>query len=130
VWSNNFTRPTSLVAGSGFTKDESADDSAYDSKDEETVQRTTPEIEFKIKSERKIANARLCDVLRKLFGSNGFDLSYFEAHSRRVGVDATCKEYLMNAKQPRLLEISMGMRSIFLHQDVSNCSSYVGIVCR
>lgn len=72
VWSNTLTRPTSSVAGSGFAKEESTDDSAYDSKDEDTVQRTTPEIEFKIKSERKIANARLCDVLRKLFGSNEF----------------------------------------------------------
>ena len=39
----------------------------------------------------------------------------FEAHSRRVGVDAKCKEYLANAKEPRLLEISMGVRSIFYY---------------
>ena len=57
VSSNTVARPTSLVAGSGIAKDESLDDSAYDSKDEEPVQRTTPEIEFIIKSERKIANA-------------------------------------------------------------------------
>ena len=67
-----------MVAGSGFAKDESLDDSAYDSKDEEPAQRTTPEIEFIIKSERKIANARLCDVLRKLFGSNGFGQSHLK----------------------------------------------------
>jgi len=113
LWSNTFTQATSFVAGSGFTKDESVDDSAYDSKDEETVQRTTPEIEFQIKSERKIANARLCDVLRKLFGSNGFETFAFEAHRRRVGVDSMCKEYLANAEEPRLLEISLGVRSIY-----------------
>jgi hypothetical protein len=67
-----------LVAGLAFAKDESVDDSAYDSKDEEPVQRTTPEIEFTIKSERKIANARLCDVLRKLFGSNRFGQSHLK----------------------------------------------------
>ena len=72
VWSNALTRPTSSVAEPGFAKEDSTEDSAYDSKDEDTVQRTTPEIEFIIKSERKLANARLCDVLRKLFGSNEF----------------------------------------------------------
>jgi hypothetical protein len=37
---------------------------------------------------------------------------------RRVGVDATCKEYLANAKEPRMLEISMGVRSILNNEYV------------
>lgn len=37
----------------------------------EESKKSTPDIRFDIQSERKIANARLCDVLRKLFGANG-----------------------------------------------------------
>ena len=37
-----------------------------------------------------------------------------EANERRVGITSQCKEHLLKAKQPRLLEISLGLRSLSL----------------
>jgi len=71
-----------------------------DTGERESSKKSSPDIEFKIDSERKIANARLCDVLRKLFGANG-----------RVGITPECKEHLMKAEEPKLLELSMSLRS-------------------
>ena len=72
VWSNAVVR-NSLV------KDYSSNDSGSESKEEDNSasensasENSSPEIDLKIHSERKIANARLCDVLRTLFGSNGY----------------------------------------------------------
>jgi SAM-dependent methyltransferase len=62
--------------------------------------KSSPDIDFNIESERKIANARLCDVLRKLFGANC-----------RVGITPECKDHLMKAREPKLLEMSMSLRS-------------------
>jgi hypothetical protein len=64
---------SSAVGGSSLAKGDSSNGSESDSKGEEQSisDNSAPEIDFKIKSERKFANARLCDVLRTLFGSNG-----------------------------------------------------------
>jgi len=35
---------------------------------------------------------------------------------RRVGITPECKEHLSKAKQPRLLEISIGVRSLSLSE--------------
>ena len=67
VWSNPVVR-NSLVT------DDSSNDSGSDSKEEKSESESpTPEIYFKIHTERIVANARFCDVLRTLFGSNGYN---------------------------------------------------------
>ena len=50
-----------------------------------------------------------------------------EANDRRVGITPQCKEHLSKAKQPRLLEISIGLRS-FYRFCLSNYSTDFGIV--
>lgn len=81
----------------------------YDS--EVSPKRETLETNFHCDSGRKIANARLSDVLRTLFGSNGYTISV-NANPSRAGVNAECNDYMTNCKEPRLLELSIRMRGI------------------
>jgi len=71
VWSNLLRRQSSYAESILATSD---DNGEMEAMREEVIERegSSPAIEFIINSERKIANARLCDVLRTLFGSNGF----------------------------------------------------------
>ena len=66
IWSN-------AVARNSLQNDDTSNDSGSDSKEDKSGSESpSPEINLKVHSERIIANARLCDVLRTLFGSNGY----------------------------------------------------------
>lgn len=85
IWSTDAVYRRSLIGNSiinkapiiEFTEAANAakrhSDTTSSSKDHEGEPTSdSPEIDFHPETERKIANARLCDVLRTMFGSNGY----------------------------------------------------------
>lgn len=116
LWSNLLRRQSSYAESILATSD---DNGEMEAMREEVIERegSSPAIDFVINSERKIANARLCDVLRTLFGSNGSISSVDRGRLiiRTVGITPECKMHLKTAKEPRILEIALGLRGISLH---------------
>jgi hypothetical protein len=125
IRSNRAIRRGSSSVESSLKTNELDDDEFY--KDDES---SDSEIDFRIHSERKIANARLCDVLRILFGSNGCAPNNHHAKSRRVGITPECKEYLFNCEEPRILEISLRLRSKYHLRNLLTLSTLFSILRR